>query len=209
MKILHVIPSMDPATGGPPMVAARLAAAQATLGCDLQIVAYRFPKAETRVTASLATIPNIANVKLEYLPPLTKPERFFARGARHRLQSVVSRFDLIHLHGVWDPLIRAVADLAHEQNKPYVLTPHGMLDPWAISQKKWKKQIALILGYRQMLNRAAFLHYLNDDERKLTEILRLTSPAASSPTESSSKNSIPFPRVAASAPPIPKSPPPN
>jgi glycosyltransferase involved in cell wall biosynthesis len=177
MKVLHAIPSLDPATGGPPVVALRLAAAQSALGCQTQIVSYRFPNAESRVAASLATIPRVANVKLEYLPPLTRYERFFARGARSTLAPMISQFDLIHLHGVWDPIIKAVADLAHQQKKPYVLTPHGMLDPWAISQKKWKKQLALTLGYRPMLNNAAFLHYLNEDEKKLAQPLGIKSPA--------------------------------
>ncbi len=158
------------------MVAARLAAAQAALGCQCQIVSYRFPDAEARINASLSTIPNIAGVKLEYFPPLTRAERFLARGARRRLEPIVNQFDLIHLHGVWDPLIRAVAALAAKCAKPFVLTPHGMLDPWAMRQKTWKKRLALTLGYRRMLNDAAFLHFLNADERALAERLHLNSP---------------------------------
>ena len=38
MRILHVIPSMDPKQGGPPVVAARLAAAQAALGHAVEII---------------------------------------------------------------------------------------------------------------------------------------------------------------------------
>jgi glycosyltransferase involved in cell wall biosynthesis len=176
MKILHAIPSLDPATGGPPMVAARLAAAQAALGCELEIVSYRFPEAQQRIDASLATVPDIEKVKFQYLPPLTKPERFLARGARRRLEPIVSQFDILHLHGVWDPLTYAMGSLAAAQKKPFVLTPHGMLDPWALTQKKWKKRIALILGYRWMLNQAAFLHFLNTDERDLVKNLHFTSP---------------------------------
>jgi glycosyltransferase involved in cell wall biosynthesis len=176
MKILHVIPSLDPATGGPPMVATRMAAAQAALGCEMQIVAYRFPKADDRVTASINTIPNIDAVKFQYLPPLTKRERFLASGARRALADVVPQFDLIHLHGVWDPLVKAVANLALAAGKPFVLTPHGMLDPWAMSQRWWKKKLAMMLGYRHMLNSAAFLHFLNADECALTKRLNLTSP---------------------------------
>jgi glycosyltransferase involved in cell wall biosynthesis len=158
------------------MVAARLAAAQAALGCQLQIVSYRFPDAQARINASLNTIPNIAGVKLEYFPPLTRAERFLARGARRRLVPIVSQFDVFHLHGVWDPLIRAVGALAVKCGKPFVLTPHGMLDPWALAQKTWKKRLALMLGYRRMLNDAAFLHFLNADERALAERLHFTSP---------------------------------
>jgi len=177
MKILHALQTLDPATGGPPMVAARLAAAQAALGCESQIVSYRLPDADARISEALATIPNIGKVKLEYLPAPTKTERIFAREARQKLEPIVAGFDLVHLHGVWDPMVKIAASLAEKQRKPYVLTPHGMLDPWSMSQKKLKKQIALALGYRHMLDRAAFLHYLNSDEKKLAENLRLASPA--------------------------------
>ncbi|HEX4053923.1 MAG TPA: glycosyltransferase [Tepidisphaeraceae bacterium] len=177
MKVLHVIPSLDPATGGPPMVATRMAAAQAALGCQMQVVSYRFPKAQDRIDAAIKTIPDITSVKLQYLPPLTKPERFLASGARRTLRSVVGEFDLIHLHGVWDPLIHVVATLATAAGKPFVLTPHGMLDPWAMSQRWWKKRAAMVLGYRRMLNNAAFLHFLNADECTLTTRLHLTSPS--------------------------------
>jgi len=158
------------------MVAARLAAAQAALGCQVQIVSYRIPDAEARINASLSTIPDIAAVKLEFFPSPSGAGRFLARGARRRLQPMVDQFDIIHLHGVWDTLIHAAGALAAERGKPFALTPHGMLDPWSLAQKRWKKRLALALGYRRMLNHAAFLHFLNADERDLVERLHLTSP---------------------------------
>jgi len=176
MKILHVIPSMDPASGGPPMIAARFAAAQSMLGCEMQIIAYEFPKAEARIAEALKTIPHIDNVKLKYLPPLTKAERFFARGARHRLEPILQQFDLIHLHGVWDPIIYAASFVARKLQKPYVITLHGMLEPWSLGQKRLKKKIALALGYKEMLSKAAFLHCGTADERDVTETLHLNSP---------------------------------
>ena len=177
MKILHVIQSLDPAAGGPPIVAARFAAAQLALGCQMEIVSYRFPKAEARIAAAVKTIPNFENVKLEYLPPLTKAERIFARGARRRLRPFLQQFDLIHLHGVWEPLIYSVAGLAEKLGKPYVISLHGMLDPWSLSQKRLKKTIALRLRYKRMLNHAAFVQYSNLDELRLTESLHLKPPA--------------------------------
>ena len=168
---------MDPVTGGPPMIAARFAAAQSALGCDLEIVSYRFPNAEARISAALKTIPNFETVKLEFLPPLTKAERFFARGARRRLRPFLQRFYLVHLHGVWDPLIFGIAGLSEKLGKPYAVTLHGMLNPWSLGQSRLKKTIALALGYKRMLNHAAFLHYGNLDERRLTESLHLTPPA--------------------------------
>jgi glycosyltransferase involved in cell wall biosynthesis len=153
-----------------------LAAAQASLGCAAAIVSYRFPKAQERIDAALGAIPHMPQVRLEYLPPLTKPERFLARGARRRLLPIVDEFDWVHLHGVWDPLIYAAAAAAAERGKPYALTVHGMLHPWALRQKSWKKRAALALGYRRMLNAARFLHLGNDAERELIAPLELTPP---------------------------------
>jgi glycosyltransferase involved in cell wall biosynthesis len=175
MNVLHVIPSLDPATGGPPIIAASLAAAQAALGCRTGIVAYRFPEAQQRTAAALQAIPHIGEVRIDYLP-FSKPERFFARGARRRLAALVDQFDVLHLHGVWDPLIYAAAQAAREKKVPYVLTLHGMLHPWAMKQSAWKKQAALIFGYRRMLNDAIFLHLGNESERILTAAMGLTPP---------------------------------
>jgi glycosyltransferase involved in cell wall biosynthesis len=52
-----------------------------------------------------------------------------------------------------------------------------MLNPWSLGQSRLKKKIALAFGYKRMLNHAAFLHYGNLDERRLTEGLHLTPPA--------------------------------
>ena len=51
-----------------------------------------------------------------------------------------------------------------------------MLDPWSLSQKRWKKRLALALGWRTVLNRAAALHLLNEDESRLVAGLGLTAP---------------------------------
>lgn len=175
MRIAHVIPSLDPATGGPPIVAAALAAAQAALGCQTRLVSYRFPHAQQDVQTALHTIPHLSQVTLDYLPPLTRRERFLARGARQWLVPLLTQADLIHLHGVWDPIVYAAAVVATRLRIPYVLTPHGMLDPWSLAQKWWKKRAALLLGYRRMLNQATFLHYLNADEQILAASVGLTS----------------------------------
>ncbi|MDP9173070.1 MAG: glycosyltransferase [Planctomycetota bacterium] len=157
------------------MVATRLAAAQAALGHQTRILSYQFQGADDNIRTSLSTIPDLDKVDLQYLPTFTRAEHLLARNA-HKLSAVwVAQADLVHLHGVWDPIIYAVSSVARKKGVPFVLTPHGMLDPWAISQKGWKKRLALAMGYRGMLNRAAFLHFLNKDEFALTTPLRLGS----------------------------------
>lgn len=171
-----MIPSLDPATGGPAAVAVSLTAAQAALGCDVQIVSYRFPQAEQGIKSMLQSIPSMDRVRFRYLPPLNRQEYFFTTQARRQIRPWVNDVDLVHLHGVWDPIILAASRLAIEAHRPYVITIHGMFNPWAISHKAWKKRLALATGYRGMLNRAAMLHYLNSDERDFAAGMRFKAP---------------------------------
>ena len=39
--------------------------------------------------------------------------------------------DLIHLHGIWLQFCRRVSQWALRTEKPLVVSPHGMLEPWA------------------------------------------------------------------------------
>jgi glycosyltransferase involved in cell wall biosynthesis len=56
-----------------------------------------------------------------------------------------------------------------------------MLEPWSLHQKRFKKKIALQLGYRRMLNEAALLHCGNADERRQLAALQLKPPSATIP----------------------------
>lgn len=68
--------------------------------------------------------------------------------------------DIIHLHGLWTPLSLASVHYAPRT----VISPHGMLDPWALQQSKWKKKIALTFFERTNLKNAGAIHTLNAAE---------------------------------------------
>ena len=67
-------------------------------------------------------------------------------------------FDIVHLHGLWDLQLHKIASSCRRLNVPYVISPRGMLDPWALSVKKWKKRIALCLYQNKDLKGAAAFH---------------------------------------------------
>jgi glycosyltransferase involved in cell wall biosynthesis len=176
MRILHVISCVDAKHGGPPMVASRLAAAQVTQGCRAGLLSYEPDSEKTSIPASLPGIPGGPGVEVILAGRRTGMESFTARRARAAIRAAIDRYDLLHLNGVWDPILLAAAKEARHVGKPYVLTPHGMLDPWALSQRKAKKRLAMLLGVRRMLNEAAFLHLLNPDELALIKPLGLKTP---------------------------------
>lgn len=176
MRIAHVIGTLDPAWGGPPVVVSRLAAAQAALGQQVTILSYDAPLAQERIQQAYSSVPQFQQVCQHVLPAPSRLERIVASGARREIGRLTAGYDLMHLHGVWDPILKAAAAAARRAGVAYVIAPHGMLDPWSMQQRRLKKRIALALGYRRMLEGAAFLHVLNADERRLVEQMCLPCP---------------------------------
>ena len=156
MKVLHVVPTLDPAAGGPPRIAAHLAAATARLGHAVTLLSYAGP-----------SIPVPDEVAVERLPPPRgRLDRLTGRSARRALAELVPGFDVVHCHDVWTPLSRAAMGAAVGAGVPFVLLPNGMLDPWSLRQKAWKKRLALAAGHRRLMGRAAFVHVGNVDEER-------------------------------------------
>ncbi len=179
MRILHVITTLDPNHGGPPAVALRIAAAQCASGHETAIVSYHAPGGDERIERSLASIPGVRGVKLIAVRESGFGERLLGREASRSIRGMIGGYDVLHLHGVWDTMLRVAAGEARRAGKRYAVTPHGMLDPWCLGAtpaKRLKKSLALTVAYRRMLNGAAFLHVLNRDERDLMAPLGLRPP---------------------------------
>jgi glycosyltransferase involved in cell wall biosynthesis len=154
-------------------VAVRLAAAQAGLGHQVELVAYSEQADFQRVERQMAGVPHRSEVAVHTVPDPDRVERLLARRAGRLLGARCRGADFVHLHGVWDPILKRAATVARRTDVPYCFRPAGMLDPWSLSQKRWKKRLALALGYRAALQGAAFIHTLNDDERRLIQPLAL------------------------------------
>lgn len=174
MRILHVTESLDPSRGGPPAVVTRLAAAQAQAGHPTSIFAHESPGSEAAQASAWGTIPGYKLVcKTLAQAPTVMMDRAFALGAIPALRHAIAGADVVHLHEVWLPLIRVAAGIARDLGKQYIVSPHGTLAPSALAEKKLKKQVALWLGYRRMLERAAGLCVLNRTEASFARDLEL------------------------------------
>jgi glycosyltransferase involved in cell wall biosynthesis len=77
-----------------------------------------------------------------------------------------SACDIIHFHGLWQPRFRALAVRCESESIPYVVSPHGMLEPWAWQHKWWKKFPYYFLFERKFLAGAAGIVATSDLEKK-------------------------------------------
>jgi len=92
------------------------------------------------------------------------------------LQGEVQHYDLLHIHEIWHHPHFAAYCAARKFNKPYVVTVHGALDTWCLNYKSLKKRIYAALIQRRILNEAAAIHAITQDEVKDIRAFGVHSP---------------------------------
>ena len=88
--------------------------------------------------------------------------------------------DLVHTHGIWTYLsiatVRWAKSNARVKPRPYLISTHGMLDPWALHNSRWKKIIAAFVFERRHLENAACIHAVNQAEAAAIREFGLRNP---------------------------------
>lgn len=87
----------------------------------------------------------------------------------------------VHLHGVWDWHLHRDVQWCRRHGVPYVFSPHGMLEPWALQAKRWKKRLAWWLYQRRDLQGARFLLATAPSEAEQFKRIGLRSPVVMYP----------------------------
>jgi glycosyltransferase involved in cell wall biosynthesis len=88
---------------------------------------------------------------------------------------------VLHDNGLWLPHNHRIASLARDARLPRIVSTRGMLEPWAIRHKRWKKTAAWRLYQRRDLSRAAALHATAAEEEANLQIYRLRPPVRTIP----------------------------
>lgn len=86
--------------------------------------------------------------------------------------------DIVHLHGIWSPRLAERFMAWRKRGVPCVVSPHGMLEPWALSHKWFKKKVAWLFYQNRLLNRSAVLHGTSEREVRQFKSLGIKPPAA-------------------------------
>ncbi len=98
--------------------------------------------------------------------PTSRAAWAFDRELKGRFAVAVRGVDGLHVHGLWEQSTATACKAARELGKPYVLSAHGMLEPWALRTKRRKKQIYAALVERRNVAGATCLHALTTAEAK-------------------------------------------
>jgi glycosyltransferase involved in cell wall biosynthesis len=82
------------------------------------------------------------------------------------LNSNIKNDDVMHLHGVFMHTQYASSRFAVKNNIPHLITPHGMLEPWYLKDKRLKKQVYLTLLLKKILQQSTIIHAITPFEKE-------------------------------------------
>jgi glycosyltransferase involved in cell wall biosynthesis len=171
MRILHVIGSLAERYGGTSKVCAELCDELARRGEQVTIYTTTLDGNQDREPVCGD------NVEIRYFP--VQPPRFLALSTSlaRELKSGIRGFDLVHIHTIRRMPSTMAALYARRQGVPYIICPHGSLDPLIVKRHRWRKWAFDAAIENANLNGAAALHFTSTEELELTRPLGLKPPA--------------------------------
>jgi glycosyltransferase involved in cell wall biosynthesis len=175
LRILFTVPDLSPASGGPSRSVPALARALARLGIHSEILS-QAPPDGSPVDAGVPTT----------LVPADSSRFRDLRAVRPWRDAMHSRFaaggvDVVHDAGLWLPVNHCTATTTSRLGIPRVVSPRGMLEPWALGHQPAKKKAAWQLYQRRDLARATLLHATSADELAGLRSAGLKNPIAMVP----------------------------
>ena len=165
MKILHVIASLAPEHGGPTQACLGMARAVARRGHD---VAIHTTDIDVPVVGD-GHVSGPDGLAIHY-HQADWPRRWArSPGLGRALARAVPGVDVVHLHSLYLYHDWAVHRLCARHRVPYLLRPHGTLDPYIRRRHRLRKR-AVSLWYQDRVTRdAAALHFTTAGEQQLAQ----------------------------------------
>lgn len=173
LKILHVIPGLKNASG-PTQAALNLATYAAMDGHEVTL-AY----VSGRGTDPQMDLPE--RVEILDFPYQISKKWAFSMGLHRYLQQNIQQFDVAHVHGVWLFPNLTLAWNARRKKVPYIVRPAGSLDPTPLRMKGFKKRLYLNVIERHLVNNAAAIHAVSENEARNLSELEFKSPIITIP----------------------------
>jgi len=205
MRCVHVIPYMAARAGGPVVVGDRLCRRMAGFGVESIVVTTdvlsegRFE----RIAASDGGVGEYVGAGRTGVESTTGPWRvegdwvgggyerrtFHALTRRYAyspalaaaLDEIVPSCDLVHVHTLWTHTTAAAVRAARRHRVPFVVMPHGMLDPNALARKRLRKLLYGRLFEFARVRSAGGVIYTTEEERDLAR--RTVGSVAGRPPE--------------------------
>jgi glycosyltransferase involved in cell wall biosynthesis len=171
VRVLQVIPSIAARTGGTAESVVQSSLALQELGLETTIFTTdlgRAVSAREHERVSAEALPSGADGLDVRMFPTRTPHHFaFSPDLYRALGTSVPGYDVVHIHSLFLFPQLAAYRQARRHGLPYVVTPHGILDPYHRRHGRLRKRVTDVLWQHRLLERAAALHLTSEEEARL------------------------------------------
>lgn len=163
MRILHVIANLAPRYGGPPKACFEMARAVARRGHEVAIYATN-QDGNGALPVPLFDAIHRDGVEIRFFP-IGRP-RFWGTSLplAKALRVRIPWADVVHVHSLYLFHDFVASSLCAAAGRPYLIRPHGTLDPYIYSHHTGRKRVMEFLFQRRAFQRAAAIHFTAQDE---------------------------------------------
>ncbi len=162
--ILHVVPYYHPLSGGPPVVVQRLVEEMRRAGVRSRVISTDAcaPPGDTAWIASIGSTEEIQIISGARLG-----EYAWQNELGSLLDRAVTDARMVAVHGCWNWPTLSAMRACRKHSIPYVVMPHGMLDPHSMARGRWKKRLYGPLVEWPVIRDAQAMVYTNEAEQTL------------------------------------------
>ena len=175
MRVVHVCAYFAPAFvyGGPPRSVLALCRAERDAGANVRVVTTS-ANGDGELSEEVIARGEYEGIPVRYCNRAWPRSIFYAPSFASVVAAELRDADVLHIHGLWNAAVWSAAAAARHQQRPYVLSPRGMLAPAALAHDAWRKRLVYPLTDRRVICDAARLHATSQIE--FDELTRLTEP---------------------------------
>ncbi|OKH22633.1 glycosyltransferase [Chroogloeocystis siderophila] len=175
MKILMLVPAVGTVYGGPSKSVVELAQALGHHSIEVDLITTNANGSE-KLNVPLQTWISETSYRFQYFPYWDLKGYKFSLALTNWLFKNASNYDLVHANAVFSYANLPAYWACQQQKIPYLVTPRGMLEPWALSYKAWKKRLYYNLFEKPALQQASAIQTLAKKEAEGVKILDLKAP---------------------------------
>jgi glycosyltransferase involved in cell wall biosynthesis len=180
MKLLVVVPALGPVYGGPSKSIIELAQALGSQDITVDIVTTN-ANGDNSLDVPLQTWLSKPGYRIQYFPYWNLGDYKFSSSLTRWLFQHIQEYDLVQTNAIFSIPNLPAYWACRSQKVPYVIVPHGMLEPWALSYKGGKKRIFYALWEKPALQHASALQMLAATEAEQIKPLNLKTPTIIAP----------------------------
>lgn len=162
MRILQVIPSLAPETGGPAKAVLELSHALIEAGQEVEIFT---TQEASKNRSALKSLDGEKDIRIHFFEREWPDWYFYSPSLKKGLEESLHRYHIVHIHGVWAYPTYIASRLCFQKKIPYLICPWGMLDKYCLSHHALRKKIYSLLVEKNNLNHAEAIHFSTELEK--------------------------------------------